>query len=79
MRLVTERPGPLNYLHSNGKEATIEFAWGEMGNLVPEGIRLRVEGRIVCSESSGGTWRCFADAKRRAQQMAANWFDRGYS
>ena len=74
MRLITDRPGPISYVHPSGVKARIEFEWGSPGDLVPHEVLVKVSDQIVCSAT--GPWGCFADARRHGIEMATLWCDR---
>lgn len=77
MHLITDRPGPISYVHPTGAKTLIEFEWGAPGDLVPREVLVRVSFQIVCSAT--GPWECFADARRHGIEMATHWCERHHS
>lgn len=78
MRLATNRPGPVDYVHSSGEQATIDFFWGEASNAAPIGIVILLQGRdkpIKLGEEIG-TWSTFGEARRRGIELAIRWIQR---
>ncbi|MFV3305784.1 hypothetical protein ACNFBT_10940 [Pseudomonas sp. NY15181] len=74
MHLITDRPGPISYVHPNGAQAIIAFEWGAVVDSVPQEVLVRVSGQIVCADS--GPWKNFADARCQAIAMATRWCER---
>lgn len=79
MYLVTDRPGPVYYIHSNGEQATIDFFWGEPANSTPIGvvILLKGEGKPIRLGEEIGTWSTFVEARCRGIELATRWIQRG--
>lgn len=78
MYLVTDRTGPVDYVHPNGERATIDFLWGEPTSSAPIGIVILLkdgEKPIKLGEEIG-TWSTFGEARRRGIELATRWIQR---
>lgn len=74
MHLVVDRPRPINYVHPNGGEAVIDFAWGADTDSVPVEVMVRVCGQIVRAKT--GHWSNFGEARRCGFDLANAWYSR---
>ncbi|WP_223458239.1 MULTISPECIES: hypothetical protein [unclassified Pseudomonas] len=79
MYLVVERPYPVDYVHPNGKQAKIDFMWGEASNSAPLSLTVWLkdgESFVRLGEESG-IWKTFGDARRRGIELAVKLLSRG--
>jgi hypothetical protein len=79
MDSATERPYPVDYVHPNGRKATIDFIWGEPDSSTPRVIIVWLNecGRYVRVGGESGTWKTFGDARRCGIELAARLLGRG--
>ncbi|MDR7109242.1 hypothetical protein [Pseudomonas frederiksbergensis] len=73
MDLVTEMPHPVDYVHPNGRKATIDFIWGERGSSTQRVIIVWLNecGRYTRIGEEFGVWITFDDARKCGIDLAA--------
>lgn len=79
MHSVTEREYPVDYVHSSGEQAKIDFIWGELGSLAPVGLTvwLKSGSHYVKLGEEVDSWSTFCEARRRGIELASKWLERG--
>lgn len=78
MSLLAERPYPVDYVHSNGKRAKIDFIWGKPDNPTPTGLRVwgRDGGGDILLAKEIWPWKSFDEAMRHGIGLATKWCER---
>lgn len=69
-----DRPQPINYVHPNGREAMIDFEWGDSGDPIPKGLRITVKYSEdnVQNLHEKAIYKSFEDAKSQGVKLATN-------
>lgn len=78
MHLVVERPYPVEYIHPNGVQATIDFMWGDPRNRSPVGIVIwlkKGKEQVKLGEELG-EWNSYGDALRFGIALASIYLGR---
>jgi hypothetical protein len=69
-----DRPDPISYVHPNGREAMIDFEWGDSGDPIPKGLRITVKYSEdnVQNLHEKAIYKSFEDAKSQGLKLATN-------
>jgi hypothetical protein len=69
-----DRPHPVNYRHPTGREATIDFEWGDPGDPIPKGLRITLKhsADYVQNLHEVAIYKSFDDAKNQGIKLAEN-------
>lgn len=68
------RPYAVNYVHPNGREAMIDFEWGDPDDPIPKGLRISVKYSEdnIQNLHEKALYKSFDDAKSQGLKLAAN-------
>ena len=72
-----DRPHSINYVHPNGREAMIDFEWGDPDDPIPEGLRITVKYAEdnIHNLHEKALYKSVEDAKKQGIKLATNMID----
>jgi hypothetical protein len=72
-----DRPHPIDYVHPDGREAMIDFEWGDSGDPIPKGLRITVKYAEdnIHNFHEKAIYKSFEDARKQGIKLATNMID----
>lgn len=69
-----DRPQSVKYIHPDGREATIDFEWGDSADPTPTGLRINVKHSADYAQKlhEVANYKNFDDAKNQGLKLAKN-------
>jgi len=69
-----DRSQPVKYTHPDGREATIDFEWGDAADPIPKGLRITVthSADYLQNLHEVANYKSFDDAKNQGIKLAKN-------
>ena len=72
-----DRPSPIDYIHPDGREAMIDFEWGDPADPIPKGLRITVKYAVdnIHNFHEKAIYKSFEDARKQGVKLATTMID----